>query len=217
VVRRRSTIAIGLSVGLGCAAAGPPDLSKLRCPSGTTEVAEHREPDLKDYRCEDARGLAQGLGWTTEDSEVVGLVEYFDGEPHGTANAWGDGGQLLGKIEYQRGDVVHSRFWHENGQLQEEWRYEDSQTAEVWRWNEDGSLTDRLSWRNGDIEGLWTKYWPDGSLKRRAEWRAGKLHGDFTEWYESGHLRSQGRYADDRKVGEWRFWDDAGIVSVRVY
>jgi antitoxin component YwqK of YwqJK toxin-antitoxin module len=101
--------------------------------------------------------------------------------------------------------------------LAEEWRYKDVGNANVWQWDEEGKLTDEFHHRNGDIDGLWTKYWPDGSPRRQAEWRAGKLDGEFTEWYENGSVSARGRYADNRKIGEWRFWDDAGTESLRVY
>jgi antitoxin component YwqK of YwqJK toxin-antitoxin module len=204
-------------LAMGCASTTPPLLGEVRCPAGTTERIETREPNLEDHRCEDAQGLAQGVAWTSDGVHVRSLGNYRNGELHGTTRIWSEHGSLWAEIAYREGVTTRLRSWHDSGHLAEEWRYKDAENADIWKWDEEGKLTDELYQRNGDIEGWWTKYWPDGTVKRRAEWHAGKLDGGFSEWYESGSPRAQGRYAKDRKVGSWRFWDEAGAVTVRVY
>ena len=186
-------------------------------PHGTAETIEAHGENEALHRCEDARGLSQGTACVTAGSQVRAIRRYKDGALHGTARVWYASGAIQAEATYMRGVVRRFRTWHERGPQAEDWRYSGAEAAEVSKWDGQGNLVDQLQYRRGEVDGLWTKYWPDGTTRRRATWRAGRLEGEFIEWYEDGTPRARGEYASNVKVGVWRFWDRAGIMSVREY
>ncbi len=78
------------------------------------------------------------------DGNVIGLITYWQGIPHGTQTLWYPNGQKRQHGVNKSGSAVGEwQKWHPNGQLAE-WRTFDPQGQPVARkrWDRDGNVTE---------------------------------------------------------------------------
>jgi antitoxin component YwqK of YwqJK toxin-antitoxin module len=74
-------------------------------------------------------------------------------------------------------------------------------------WAAGGKLAEDSSWRDGEPDGEWTRWYQDGTLAVKSRWKKGLLHGELVEHDVWGNVLRQGRFEDGLEHGDWKlFW-----------
>ena len=70
------------------------------------------------------------------------------------------------------------------------------------------------TYKNKELDGLYSKWWPNGQKWREATYKDGNLNGLETTWYENGQKRAEQAYKDGILDGLWTQWDENGQKEV---
>jgi antitoxin component YwqK of YwqJK toxin-antitoxin module len=176
-----------LALPAGSARAAEPSLA---CPPGTVLRTSGR-----DGGCETPGGVAEGPFWSRAANGGLRYVAHAHlGRPHGLWTSFHSNGTRATEAEYVDGELCGAfRRWDADGHLLYEGRHD----------------------AHGEMDGVWTHYWPNGH--KRAEWTMahGRQEGPVQIWYESGTPKLRGRRHDGRADGEFTWWDESGAVVNR--
>lgn len=86
------------------------------------------------------------------------------------------------------------------------------------RYSEDGKLQAELHYRNGQLDGVNTWYYPSGIKQLEAGYKLNKLHGKSTRWHENGRLQSESWYTDNRLDSVMKTYSvDGRLVGIENY
>ena len=103
----------------------------------------------------------------------------------------------------KRADGV-SRGWHYNSdQLKDERTYKDGELDGLWTvWGRNGNAQRSVNYKNGKRDGLWT-IWDENSGQKRDEltYKDGNPDGSFTSWYSNGQKILELFFEDGKKDG----------------
>ena len=67
----------------------------------------------------------------------------------------------------------------------------------------EGTLLERATYRDGELDGERTLYYPDGGVQAVETHRAGAFDGTYRAYYPDGQLELEGEYVDDVMAGVW--------------
>lgn len=140
----------------------------------------------------DANGilLEQGIlingrrngSWVTfhENKENVlkTSANYVDDQLNGLFLTYSNRGQIETQINYVNGIYEGDYFKYEYGRLVEASQY-----------------------RNGEMEGIYRKFYSNNKLQIEAEYSAGKLNGLYVYYDDKGNVVMEYQYKDGEKVG----------------
>ncbi|MEQ8880771.1 MAG: toxin-antitoxin system YwqK family antitoxin [Cyclobacteriaceae bacterium] len=71
---------------------------------------------------------------------------------------------------------------------------------------EDGIVAEKITYSDGERNGLRKKWFRTGLLSYQANYQANKLHGEVKTWWSNGHLRSLSNYQSGVADGIQQEW-----------
>ena len=84
----------------------------------------------------------------------------------------------------------------------------------VWvTWHTNGQKANKIQYRNGKPDGLWTAFYDDDSKCYEQHFVNGVCQGSDTGWTRSGKKLYQGQYEHGKPVGAWWHWKENGQVE----
>ena len=155
-----------------------------------------------------------------QSGQVEIRTQYIDDQLHGTYVEFYENGtrKLVGAYtngfksglwtHYDEAGMVTLRERYENGQLQQI----EQTRVELY---EDGTIKSTAPLTDGEIDGVYSEYWPDGARKEETTYVRGIAHGQSAIYWSNGKLREQGINSNGRKQGVWRTYTRGGELSIR--
>ncbi len=67
-----------------------------------------------------------------------------------------------------------------------------------------------FTFKDGEIDGLWTKWYENGQMSSEVTYKDGKEDGKCTLWYKNGQKKSEVTYKDGKEDGVWPVWYENG-------
>lgn len=58
--------------------------------------------------------------------------------------------------------------------------------------------------KNGEMDGIWTSYYPNGQQKMKGRYLQGLPHGQWTLWGEKGEVQAKFQYSNGIPAGHWQ-------------
>lgn len=101
------------------------------------------------------------------------------------------------------------------GQVVTRGQYLQGELSGLWRrWFPSGKPRDEGPWMASRPEGPW-KFWDEqGTLRREGRFRDGREHGIWNIWSKEGKLEAQGEHENGAKVCDWKVWDSEGMPEL---
>tara|TARA_B100001123_G_C15235937_1_gene997118 strand:+ start:224 stop:1018 length:795 start_codon:yes stop_codon:yes gene_type:complete len=103
---------------------------------------------------------------------------------------------------------------YENGQKKMERSFKNGQLDGTWtKWHENGQKITQGSYKAGKMEGLWTAWHGNGQKKSMTTYRNGARvmpNGPQTTWYENGQKEVETTYSNGRQDGPHNEWYETG-------
>ena len=65
------------------------------------------------------------------------------------------------------------------------------------------------TYKNKELDGLYSKWWPNGQKWREATYKDGNLNGLETTWHENGQKRKEATYKNGGIISK-KFWNNKG-------
>lgn len=127
-----------------------------------------------------------------------------------------------GKVRFERqvakysdNSVVNNGYYREfyqSGQAFVEGQYRLGTRVGEWSYfHEDGVLAKKLTYKDGEPDGVVETYRPDGTLRRKREYRVGARTGVWVHYDKTGEKPTrEERYKDGVADGVWRQWYPSG-------
>jgi antitoxin component YwqK of YwqJK toxin-antitoxin module len=112
------------------------------------------------------------------------------------------------------------RFWYPNGEKMKEFSYKDGiLDGSFSKWNEDGQLLTQQHYSLGKWNGTWLQFYhPPGHLKEERHYEDGKPVGIWSKWASSGLMTEKCFYSDGMKNGISMRWHENGqLASKAIY
>ena len=94
----------------------------------------------------------------------------------------------------------------ERGGLHYEVNSDKPFSGEVISWYYSGQLEKKGTYKDGELDGLWTRWYENGQKGYEGIFKDGKLHGLWTEWYENGQKKKEGTYKDGEQIGKTKWY-----------
>ena len=69
------------------------------------------------------------------------------------------------------------------------------------------------TYKDGKLEGLWTKWYENGQKELEGNYKDGKKDGLWTSWYENGQKEVEGTFKDGELVEVISMWNEDGSVK----
>jgi len=66
---------------------------------------------------------------------------------------------------------------------------------------------------DGELEGLWTRWYESGVVMSEATFAHGRLEGPYFEYSPGGQLLVEGTYAGGLRHGVWRMFSEDGKLD----
>ena len=67
-----------------------------------------------------------------------------------------------------------------------------------------------FTFKDGEYDGLWTKWYENGQKNGEGNFKDGKQEGLHIEWHENGQKEKEGTYKDGKEDGLWTEWWENG-------
>lgn len=132
-----------------------------------------------------------------DNGEMEKAGRYVEGQRHGTWTFWLPGGSESWTAEYRNGEGPKNGF------------------RTVW---EDGQKWSKGTYKNGEMEGVWTFLHGNGQKRSEGTCKNAKREGVWASWYDNGQKRSEGTYNNGEIAGVWTYWDKQGnVATTEVY
>jgi antitoxin component YwqK of YwqJK toxin-antitoxin module len=80
--------------------------------------------------------------------------------------------------------------------------------------SKDGTLLSAITYKNDEITGNVTQYYPNGSKHSVMEYSSGVPDGRFTSFFENGIEQVVSGYKDGKMNGKFRVFDEFGDISM---
>lgn len=182
------------------------------------------------------------LYWPNGQLSEYGL--YRNGQWHGAYISYYQSGQTEIRTQYIN-DQLSGPYveFYENGERKLTGLYSDGFKSGLWtRYDESGNITLRESYEDGQltqveqtlvetyddgqikstapltdgqIDGVYSEYWPNGARKEETVYRRGVTHGASSIYWDNGQLRETGINSIGKKQGVWQTFTRGGILSIR--
>ncbi len=155
-----------------------------------------------------------------QSGQVEIRTQYLDDQLHGTYIEFYETGtrKLVGSYDngfksglwthYDEAGIVTLRERYESGQLQQV----EQTRVETY---EDGTIKSTAPLTDGDIDGVYSEYWPNGARKEETVYVRGIRHGESVIYWDNGVVRETGINSNGRKQGVWQTFTRTGELSIR--
>jgi len=75
------------------------------------------------------------------------------------------------------------------------------------------NIRERVSYRNGKLDGPWEDFNEDGQLNYRENYKDGELDGLQESFHDNGQLETRGNFIDGKQEGLWEEFDTNGNLT----
>ena len=77
-----------------------------------------------------------------------------------------------------------------------------------WKTTNKAAIVD--SFKNGERDGEFKRYYLNGNLLMRYYFEAGNVEGPWEDYYPNGKLLMSGQMKANKEVGNWKYYDESG-------
>ncbi len=101
---------------------------------------------------------------------------------------------------------------YSNGQLEVKTNFKDGEKDGLeTRWHENGQLSREVNWKDGERDGLETRWHENGQLEEKSNFKNGNYRDRVRRvYYSSGQLEIEANYTDGKLDGFWKWWYEDG-------
>lgn len=155
---------------------------------------------------------------------------FVQGQPQGQLTRYYPDGKVKAVLDHQ-GNEVTAVLYSQDGLYTTEGVYINRKKEGMWKYQKEKKLLMTEEYRNNQLEGTVTRYYPSGQVAEIRQWKegvpsgrwrlyydngkprmeavfvAGKLDGKMTSYEYDGTLAAEGMYRKDLKEGEWKYYD----------
>ena len=102
--------------------------------------------------------------------------------------------------------------WGDKAVVETEVHYREGKLDGLYtKWYENGRKHSEETYKDGERDGLWTYWYENGQKLWEWTWKDG-MNGPYKEWYLNGHLSDEGNYKNGKKDGLWtEFYEKNGL------
>ncbi|WP_335992921.1 toxin-antitoxin system YwqK family antitoxin [Fusobacterium polymorphum] len=86
----------------------------------------------------------------------------------------------------------------------------NSTTSFEKKWKTTNKVAIVDSFKNGERDGEFKRYYLNGNLLMRYYFKAGNIQGPWEDYYPNGKLLMSGQMKADKEVGNWKYYDENG-------
>jgi len=86
----------------------------------------------------------------------------------------------------------------------------NSTTSFEKKWKTTNKVAIVDSFKNGERDGEFKRYYLNGNLLMRYYFKAGNVQGPWEDYYPNGKLLMSGQMKADKEVGNWKYYDENG-------
>ena len=86
----------------------------------------------------------------------------------------------------------------------------NSTTSFEKKWKTTNKVAIVDSFKNGERDGEFKRYYLNGNLLMRYYFKAGNVEGPWEDYYPNGKLLMSGQMKADKEVGNWKYYDENG-------
>ena len=158
-------------------------------------------------------GTKKQEGTFNDDGRRDGLWTYWDKsngkEYKGKVEVSFEDGGVIGTMIYEGGGFL----WYPNNEIKSYNSYKNGTLDGLFtRWRVNGVKEREGSFKDGKKNGKWTEWYDngqkiyEGNYKGLDKWGDPQLDGLYTGWYDNGQKRSYGTYNVGEKDGKWTYW-----------
>jgi len=103
--------------------------------------------------------------------------------------------------------------WGDKAVVETEVHYREGKLDGLYtKWYENGRKIEEGTYKDGKEDGLWTIWHEDGQKMVEIPYKDGDWEGVFRKWYDNGHLSEEGNYKNFKKDGLWtEFYEKNGL------
>ena len=151
------------------------------------------------------------LNYDSEKSSVAGqyTLDTEADEPtssqSGEWTAWYADGTKASIIDYTKGLAT---FLNPDGTT-----WMSTKSVDGKWWDEGQSLNASGAFKDGQLQGDWTRAYPDGRKLDVTGYKKGQRHGKYKSWHATGTVRTEGQYKNGLAVGQWASWGRYGNLE----
>jgi antitoxin component YwqK of YwqJK toxin-antitoxin module/tetratricopeptide (TPR) repeat protein len=188
-------------------------------------------------------GVTVGEWKTYYEDGTPKYIENFDekGKLNGHLMAYDMDGKLHYEYDYMKSDLVAYKYYDKKGNIIKEskkskgkfwfegyyphgikklegyYEFQGGQTGEWKYYDKDGILSSIEHYKDGNLEGLTTIYYPSGKISQKVFYKDGKKEGYYVSYYPNHVIKQQGYYKNDLAEGEWLTYFIDGTLQVKNY
>ncbi|MCE1198268.1 MAG: toxin-antitoxin system YwqK family antitoxin [Marinilabiliales bacterium] len=189
----------------------------------------------------DGSGRKQGH-WTAKYPGGSPRYEgnFTDDQPTGIWKRYHENGKVKAVMTYGKDGRCFAELFDEDGQLYAKGVFEGTVRDSTWNFysgdkvvqkqeyshgkkegkglgfSDQGAVIWEKQWKNDQLDGKSSEYYPDGKTRNEIWFAAGKREGKAQFFDESGQLTTKGSYKDDLSDGEWTIFDKSGKVAYQL-
>jgi len=195
-------------------------------PNGAKKLENHyAEGKMDGYHCSYFQhGQKKEEGWHSKDNaqgtwtsynELGALLDsayYFNGENHGYKSTFWPDGKKEELLKYRSGWIqeytqydstgkvlTHTVFHNGNGELQTKYP--------------DGRIYQKMSYKQGEVDGPRIFYYPDGRIMAEDKYVKGYAEGPYKSYGPNGLLNTEGQFSHGDRTGTWKYYDFDGKLQ----
>ena len=138
---------------------------------------------------------------------------YRDEKPF-KVKLYNESGEIYREDKYKGNPTKGSRVhYYLNGKIKEKFDYHkiDVKHGRYINYFSDGGTKSDLEYKDGNMTGTCSWYYPSGKLLRINEYLTDSYYQ--IEFYENGERKSEGSFVDDNIKGRWIFYNLDGSIS----
>jgi|TARA_Y100000310_G_scaffold313453_1_gene361841 protein-export membrane protein SecD len=175
--------------------------------------------------------LIVGCSKPVEDSTLIkknGLMYLLDSDTPYTGEVYFnyDTGEKEYQGTYENGLLIEYSYINKDGTVKEPINVETTlverdgiyytkdtnkpYSGSVFSLFSDGKKREEGTYKNGQEDGKWTKWYENGKKFSEIIFKDGKQDGKWVEWYENGQKEEEGTYKDGKQDGLWTYYRKDG-------
>ena len=74
--------------------------------------------------------------------------------------------------------------------------------------HDNGVVIRRGSYKNGKMDGKWSRWTKEGIIKDIGHWKKGVPEGLWQFWHSNGKLKEEGFYQEGKRFGYWKYYEE---------
>ena len=111
-------------------------------------------------------------------------------------------------------EIIHTET-DENGSLQSITYFKKTQNriekVKYETYYSNGQKWYERTYKDGEKDGLWTRWWENGQKEIEWTWKDGKKEGLFIKWYENGQKNSEYTFKDGKLISSKNWFSDGSV------